>query len=229
MHDPIQHVLGRIERGELRMRSKISILVATAALAAASATVFVLAIYLVSFGIFSLRTSGALLLPSFGLRGVRMFFAAFPWAPAGGALVLMIILVRLARLLPFVYRRPIGYAALGALALSGAIGLALDQTALHGAINDRTTTGGLRVLDVFYAKPDGMQSAGTYVGIVTTASSDAFLLQTDAGEVVVQLTPETRYPQGRTIGNGDRVLVIGDRQDGIVTAYGIRVIAAESK
>ncbi|MDO8462839.1 MAG: hypothetical protein Q7S96_01000 [bacterium] len=226
--DPITRVLEQIERGELHMRSKARILLGTILLALVSAFVFILAIYLISFGIFSLRTSGVLLLPGFGTHGLVLFFRAFPWGLVIVSAVLILILARMARLLPFLYRRPIVVAVIAALALSGSFGLALDQTPLHPILSARTARGSAPLVRELYEHGGSTDVRGAYRGTVTFASADTLEIMTTAGAITVRTVPETRWPFGMSIHIGSQVFVVGEIENGIVRAYGVRPILARS-
>lgn len=222
--DPIAHIIAQIERGEITMRSKVRILAGTALVACAAAVVFVLSLYLISASVFTLRMSGVALFLSFGLRGVAAFLASFPWVLTGISLVLLVVLVRMVRLLPFAYRRSIVYSALAAIGVSATLGLVVEQTPLHAALNNRADTGVLRIVKPLYRQQRVQQVRHAYVGTVERVDAGVIELRTSAGIVRLGTDASTQYPKGPAVAPGQRVLILGDNRSGGLYARGIETI-----
>lgn len=223
-----ERVLEKIERGEVSMRSRAHFALQTALVAALLALAAVLAAFVGSFALFSVRQSGADLLLGFGGRGVATFFALFPWFSLALLLALLVAIELLVRRFRLGYRTPL-LVALAALALgAAALAYALAATPLHSALLDRADRGELPILGEFYEGVHaGHEGAGVYRGVVTTIAEERFGIAHEDGDRDTDDGSWTVVPPAgfdcASLHEGERVLVAGSLvATSTIQAYGVR-------
>src|SRR5450631_2060080 len=74
-----QAVFDKIRAGKVSMRPRAYFVARIILLAGLSVAVLALAMFVLSFALFSVHESGEQFLLGFGLRGVLTFFSLFPW------------------------------------------------------------------------------------------------------------------------------------------------------
>lgn len=197
----------KISSGEVEMRSRRYFLARGALVAVGAALAFLLALYLTSFALFSLRASGAWHLPGFGLRGMIPFLASFPWLLVLLAVAFIFILELFLKKHTAAYRKPLLYSALGAIALVVALGFLMHTRApfpMHAK----------------NARPHHLLHSGM---IASPPNAEGFQLKKESDELwQVMIGPKTRIPREVVLMEGQEVGVMGPAQDGVIEAHGIR-------
>jgi len=225
-------VLERIRSGQLHMKPRLFFVLKTVAIISIAVLILVISVWLASFISFGLRLSGNESLLGFGTRGSFIFFALFPWGLVVLDLVLIALLAWLLRRFKFGYRRPLLY-LLGALVVGGAaVGLLFDrETRFHDDRFEEAEAGELfGPLESLYesAHPRAPEEYGVYRGFVLDTDEDSFVLtHDDHDNDEDDGTWTVRPPRGfdvKTVHVGDRVYVVGEREDGEIEAYGIRIL-----
>lgn len=216
----IGSLLARIERGEVRAHSRTRFLAVTVLLTIAFAAALFGAVFLVSFAIFLLRISGAIVLPEFGVHGFRLLLSVMPWILVAIACMLAIAAAALARRVPAVYHRPVVLSTAAVFTLLTLLAVAVDHTPLHAALREQQRP--LPILGSLYRmhRVDRLHVVRT--GTVSEIGEAAFALTAPEGTVVVRTTEATRLPNDRLIAVGDRVIAIGEETPDGFLAYGIR-------
>ncbi len=232
-HNQVQNeVLERIRSGQVHMRPRLFFVLETATVVLVAACILATSVWLASFISFGLRLSGNESLLGFGTRGSLIFFSLFPWGLAVLDLALIMLLTLLLRRFRFGYRKPLLY-LLGAAVLGGTVtGLLFDRgTRFHDDRFEEAETGELSgPLEALYegARSRAPEEHGIYRGFVLTKAEDAFILTHDDHDDDGDDGTWTVRPAGSfdmdSIRIGDRVYVAGEREDGEIEAYGIRVL-----
>ena len=110
-----------------------------------------------------------------------------------------------------------------AFALLG--GFLVAQTTFHSRLLERAEHNKLPFAGSFYREYGAPRFRNVHIGEVTEVTEQGFMIKTRRDEVLrIVVTPETRFPLGLDIQQGDRVVVFGDRDDDAVQALGIQRI-----
>ncbi|MBI4143042.1 hypothetical protein HY480_04165 [Candidatus Uhrbacteria bacterium] len=218
-------VLARIQSGQTRMRPKWHFLLRTT-LAAVGAALLVLAIlYLVSFVFSMLRYTGAWFAPSFGVRGVGILLSTVPWILVLLAIVFIIVLEVLVQRYAFAYRKPLLYSVLGILAVVMLSGLAVARTRLHPAFAAFAEERRIPGAGPFYRRYHAARSRNVHVGVVIARTDDGFRMRNRKDEELTIIVERAmRRADAGAIDIGIPVVVFGERDDGVVRAFGVRRI-----
>lgn len=187
------------------------------------------ALFVVSVIVFVLRSSGAGFLPEFGMRGLGAFLAVFPWVLLLGAVVLAVLGSLVAWMLPTGHR----HSFLGTLALIAGVVIAgavlAPLTRFHERALQSVREGRAPVWGGIYRAAGVMRDAPfVYRGVVGSTTAGSFDLIIESGDVVrVSVSSSTRVRRGVTPNMGDQVIVGGDLVNGVVEAFGVRVISGD--
>lgn len=215
-------VLSEIRKGKAVMKPKWHFILKTVLMATGAFIVAFMLLYLSSFVLFALRQTGVLFVPLFGLRGLRTFFMSLPWLIILAAVIFVIILEVLVRRYSFAYRKPLLYSVgiivllvfLGSIFVSN---IGVHQEMMKYAKERKLPFGGALYRE-FGAKklPDVCRC------IITSVGDNKIIVKDDDGkEYVVEIAPETRFPFGTDFGEGERVIVFGERDGANIRAFGI--------
>lgn len=182
-------------------------------------------IYLASFIIFSMRETGAWFAPAFGMQGLLLFLLATPWLLVTAAIVFVGLLELFVAHYGFAYRRPVLYSVLGITFFVAAGGLIVADTPLHRQLFAEARADRLPVAGTLYRR-FGMERLGNvHRGVIVLVGEGAFDMETRRRETVrVLVPPAAMFPYGIDFGEGDAVVVIGDRASGTIYAIGVRKI-----
>ena len=216
-----EKVLTAIETRNVSMRSRSYFLIRTALWIAGTLLVFVLTLYLTSFAAFVFRGNGLHLLPQLGPQGWGTLLLSLPWLVLLSLFVVFVILQILSTHFSFVYKRPLVHTILGSIFILVIGSVAIAQTALHERAyrlseEGRLPFGGPLYSGAMHDRDD------MHIGTITTLTDSSFILAHRNGETYhVIITDTTRLPR-RTLENGDVVIVLGDDEDDVITAFGIR-------
>lgn len=194
-----------------------------AALALAGIAILILALlYLASFFLFVLRQTGLLFMPEFGWRGFGVFFVSLPWLIILAVIIFISLLEILVRKYSFAYSKPLVYSLIIIVAFVFIGGLVVSRTGLHQSIFCYAKRQKLP-FDSLYNGYGPQHFKEIHTGIISEITDSGFSLSSNRGETVrVVLSPETRLPAGAGFQAGDLMVVFGDRDDGLVKAFGAR-------
>ncbi len=210
------------------MRPKIYFLLNTALIAGGIFLLGGFIIFLISFIHFHLQASGVWYLPGFGFHGLGIYLKLLPWFLIFTSVVLIFILEVLAKHFAFVWRRPIFYSLLAIILIVLAGSFIIDKTPFHSGLFLQARQGKLSLMAPVYREFGMSKLEDVHRGIVEDLTENGFLLKKADDEVLnIILTPETKFPFGKEIKAGDSVVVLGEREDDTVRAFGLRKIDDE--
>lgn len=218
--DKIQKV---IETGAVKMRPKWHFAIRGALLVIGAILLALTLLFLVSLIFFVLRQSGAWYAPIFGLRGTYSLLLSLPWFLICAALVFIVILEILVQKYSFAYRKPLLYSAIAVIATAVVGGLVIAGTSFHGRLFEQARQDHLPVAGPLYRGYGGTLPENLIRGEIVKIEETQVHLETPEGEEVeINIGPQTRFPLGIDLAVGDNVLILGDRDGGTMTAFGIR-------
>lgn len=223
-------VLGTIKSGGARMLPRWRFALKTAL---ALVGVFLLTLALLSslsFGLFILRHTGLWFVPVFGFRGVRALLFSFPWLLVAVGIALIILLETILRRFAFAYRKPLIVSLAGILVFAGIASALISRSHLHERLFLRNRQGRPPFTGEFYRGYGLSSQRNVHIGRVATSTPEGFLMENPLGETLsIVITPKTRFPLGADFETRDHVVVLGDREDGTVQAFGVRRIDDETR
>ncbi len=222
-HNIRDAVLKKIQSGQAKMRPHWRFVArAILILLLLILTMFII-LYLTSLIHFMLRRGGAWFAPSFGWRGLRIFFLSFPWLIGAVSLFFLLALELILRRYAFAYRRPLIYslgAVLVLLLMGGAIlaRMRFQEKLFLRAEENRLPFGGH-----MYQEFGRRRFAHVHAGTISELRDNGFTLTNRSGEILtIILEPEARPARGMNISAGADVVVLGDREDHTIRAFGLR-------
>lgn len=218
-------ILEKIKNNKARMRPKWYFILSAALIAAGLILATLALLYLASFILFILRQTGIWFLPTFGLRGIGALLISFPWLLVLVGIVFVILLEALVRRYSFAWRKPLLYSLLGIIIFVTFASLIVSKTSLHEGLFKRARRGELPFAGSLYRGYGMPKTKDIHVGMIAEITSDGFKMETPRGEVLtIIVTSKTSFPLGTDFQKNDRVVVLGERNDGTVKATGIRRI-----
>lgn len=218
-------VLEKIKSGQIKMRPKLYFILKTILAAGGIIAVGVFVILLISFINFHLRTSGIGYLPGFGFRGFGVYLKLLPWFLIFISVVSILVLEILAKRFNFVYRRPIFYSLLAIILIALIGGFIIEKTPLHPKLLLQAREGKLPLAGPVYRDFGMSMFHDVQRGVVEEVSENSFRIRALDGRLLtVVLSSDTRFPFGTEVKEGDTVVVMGEREDDTVRAFGIRKI-----
>ncbi len=213
----------KIKTGKARMLPRWRFALKAALLAGGLLVLAALLLWVTSFLFFILHHTGAWFVPIFGLRGARAFLLSLPWLIVAGGAACAIALEILVRRYSFAWRRPLVYSLLGILVFVAVAAALLNRTRLHEGLFRQSREGRLPIAGRLYRGYGFERKKNVHIGIVASTTQEGFIMENRLGEALaVLINPETRFPLGTDFQSGDRVVVLGERDDGSIRAFGIR-------
>lgn len=219
-----KELLNKIKKGELKKHSKLYFVFKGFVYGLGLVLVIAFSVSLGSFIIFSLRASGALFLPRFGFLGLRIFLSSFPWLLVLIVFILVLLIGWLVKKSPVVYRKPLLYSILAILILVLFGSFVFERTRFHTALFKKAQDYKLPLIGSAYRGCCLKPIKNTYIGKVTGLAENGFHFKTRQGDFNVVFSKKTYFPFGRDIKIGDLLIVMGERQNSKILAFGIRRI-----
>ncbi len=220
-------VLTAIKAGQVTMRPKWHYVLKAALMLTGAAILSLALLYLASFIIFYLRQSGVWFAPSFGFRGVAVFLTSLPWLLILVSIAFLIILEVLVRRYSFAYHQPLLFSALGIVLLTTLGGIAVASTPLHNTFLKQVKEHRFPMAEPLYFEFGVKGASNVHPGSIQILTDDGFVLHNRRDEEFnVIVTPRTRFPIGYDLTEGDFVVVLGERENGTIQAFGVREIEA---
>ncbi len=216
------HLKHAIESGELSMVPRWRVF-ASSLLIIAGVVVSIFAILFVSsFTVFVLRQTGLWMLPAPRMVEALPLLSALPWLFFAVVIACAAILYVLVRRFSLSYSHPLVYSMGAILLLAVGGGIALGHTPLHPFLYDQARHDRLPFAGHMYRGYEVPHSSNVAVGIILERTGSGFLLSERDGTVTVIINEQTRLPREGLPSDGEVVSVIGERDDEIFQAYGIR-------
>ena len=228
-----QSVLDRIRSGEVSMRSKGYFMLRAALLIVVAGLTFLVAISLAAFISFDLRISGHESLLGFGSRGLSTFLALFPWPLAVVGIGLVLLLSKLLQEFRLGYRRSFALLLLAFALAAALIGLLVDRaTPFEDDLFERAEQGALPAfVGDAYSREHRIapHEKGVFRGRIASIGDISFSMTYDDfdGDEDEERTWTVILPPGfstSTLIIGARAYVAGDADEGVIRAYGIRIL-----
>lgn len=223
-----KNVMDAINSGRVRMRPRWKFVLSGTLAALGTLILIFTLLFIASFAIFTLRQSGALFVPVFGMQGLFAFFAALP-------LILIVLLILFVAILEILvqryrvgYRTPLLVSVLAILLIVVLGGYALERTRIHEELLQQARgPGGLPPPFSIMYRPGAQHVPDIYRGTIIAMIPGGFLLadENGAGTTTVLIDPSTRLPLGGGFDTGDEVVVFGQEASGTVHAFGVRQIS----
>ena len=199
-------------------------------MAAGFFVVGIIVIFLISFISFHLRVSGIWYLPAFGFRGFGVYLKLLPWFLIFISLVLILVLEILAKRFSFVWRRPIFYSLVAIILIAFIGGFIIEKTTLHPKLLLQAREGKLPLAGPVYRNFGMPHLQDVHRGVVEEVTENGFKIRTLEGQLLtVVLISDTQFPFGEEIEKGDSIVVMGEREDDTIRAFGIREIEDQFK
>ena len=221
-------ILNKIKAGEIHMKSKSHFIFKMILIISVAILVLMVSAFLVSYILFSLKTSGQFSLLGFGGRGITEFIIGFPWLILLVDCVLLIILDYLLKNFRIGYHYPIAYLFFGTFILILFFGFIIELTPVNGIILRIAEEQRLPIFGGFYG---GLRKSHSNVGIfrgtVVSIEGNTFMLKyndydIDGDDMIVKVLTPQGFNVGSSLNIGDMVFVAGNLVNGEIQAYGLQ-------
>jgi len=211
------------------MRSRAYFLFRAALVGIATLLVLAGALFALSFLFFSVHESGVGYLLEFGERGISAFVALFPWTSLLIFVACIVVLELLVRRFDFSYRFPLLRIFLWLLILGIVGSTIIGFTPLHASLLSAADKDELPLLGPWYEQVhDSHVEQGVYRGDITTVAATYFVIShndtdRDSDEGTWSIVPPPGFATS-TLTVGKKAYVAGQQRNGIVYAYGVRIV-----
>jgi len=218
-------ILKKIEKGETTMKPRSYFIIRTILLLASVVVVAFVLFFFMSFILFTLRQTGLLLVPIFGFQGIRILMASFPWILLLLILISIVFLELLIKKYTFAYRRPLLYSIIAIMLFTSIGGFIVAQTPFHDEFYKRAQSNRLPFAGPLYHSFGLERLDDIHRGTITAIIENGFQMENLHGEIVtIIISDETRFPLSTNFKEGDSILVLGNQDNGVIQAFGIRKI-----
>jgi hypothetical protein len=221
-----EKVFEKIKQGKVKKRSKLYFVLKNVILVILIFLMFLFSMFLGSFILFTLRATGALFLPIFGLLGLRTFIFSFPW-------FLVVILFGLAILLEtslsknssFVYKKPLLYSTIFIVLFVLLGSFAFRKASFHASFLKQAKNNKLPLVGSMYRGYGLKKIKNTCIGVVAEITENGCVIETKEGESLrITFCEKTKFFPKEQIRLGDLVLVFGETKNGNILSFGIKKI-----
>lgn len=213
-----------IERGELAMKPRWRLVLPTLLALCGVLTLLFLVLYVSSFSVFIMRQTGLWTLPPPRISEAGTLFFALPWMLIIVIVVCATVLYVLLRRFSLSYAHPLVYTLCGVLVLAVGGGIVLGHTRLHPFLYQQARENRLPFAAPLYLQYEVPASRNVVIGTLIEKTGSGFTLLERDDAVTVHLTPQTRIPREGIPSEGEIVVVLGDRDDDHIEAYGVRLL-----
>lgn len=216
-------VLDKIKSKNIKPHSKFYFTFKNALTVATIAIIFLVLLFITSFVFFALKTSELWFLPIFGIKGIGILLANFPWILVLIIVILTALLEILANRFNFVFFRPLLYSILIIVFVVITFGFFLNDTPLHSFIYEKAKKENLGVIKPFYDEFARPNPVDFHPGTVAEEIKDnMFTLElADRTIIQVKISEDTKMRKDFKIYKGGRLLIIGRITNGILGAEAI--------
>lgn len=229
-NESIKHlIIEKIKEGEANMRPRWHFILRTVLGIIGIIILILTSIYLVSFVIFAISSSGILTVSSFGFRGLKLFVLSLPWFIILAVLVFMVLLEFLVKKYAFSYKKPLLFSLIAVLILVVVGNFVVFRIGLHEKFFNYANRDGLPIMGGMYLSYVNHDLGSIHSGQVIGYSTSTIIIQDGAGRILsILVKPETYFPMGSTsVGLGDYVMIMedSDSKTDDIKAFGIRKIS----
>lgn len=207
-------ITDKIKRGEVTMRSQLSIWTEKSGLNGGLFILLALLCTIAGFIFYWVNSNNDLLLDGYGRYGLYSFLQSFPYLFLIGFITLFILLIVLFRRYDFSYKKPFSIIIL--IIIIGIIAVAWFS--IRQPMGQRFYQQEGRLL-----RMGTMNNRNAVSGVVTEIKTNTIMLQNEnSNNTVVTFNLDTHFPFGKPK-VGDSIRAVGAWNEGIFTAFGIRV------
>jgi hypothetical protein len=214
-----QKIMGAIQKGEVTMRPRWHFVLRSTLLVLGIVIMGLSLVFLSSFVLFLLRANGVIFAPLFGFRGLRSFIFALPWILIGLSFLFIVILEILARFYGAGRKTPLLYSAAGVIGVVTLCTALVGYAGFHERLSMRAFEGRLPVMGGMYREIPMAQHV--YRGRIISVFDQQFIIEHRRGTTTILIDEKTGFPHGTDLGEGDVVVIIGDRTGDSVQAEGV--------
>jgi len=225
-----EKIIGKIKSGEVKMKPKIYFIAVTALITLGILITIGFALFITSFIIFSLHSSGSWFLPRFGTKGIGAFFMEMPWFLVILASLFIILTYFFGRRFSFAYRNPLIYFAAIILVAVVAGSFIVAKTPLHKGLYLRAQNKYpmMPMVGQFYKDYGPKKPDQVHFGVVLDQNENGFKIKTPNNEEVqIIVTDDTHFVFDNDINVGDSIMVGGENVSSTIEAFGIRKISSD--
>ncbi len=220
-----EKILVTIQQGQAKMMPRWYFILKTFLFCLGFVFVVFCTLYLLSFLFFALDKSQLWFVPQFGPHGVFIFFRSLPWFLIFIILLFLFFLPILARHYSFSYQRPLVYSVF-AIFIFIVLGSSIVQRlGLHEGVSEYFRLHKVPFAGPIYEHFEFAEEQSVYPGIIIEIRDPNFSIKSRRQEVLkVEVNDETHFPLGNKFVVGDEVLILGERDEDTIEAYGVRPI-----
>ncbi len=225
-----QKILSQIQEGKLKMRPKAFFVCQVIVLSIVVFFTFIISIFLISYILFTIKSSGNMYLLGYGKRGLYEFLMVFPWLIFILDMVLLLFLDWLLKKFEFGYHSPVIYLFVGTLLVITGGGTLLNFTSINEVFMREANHKNLAVVGPLY-KDIGRSHVenGIFYGEVVSIATSSFVMRDKSDEnddgVLFTVFFPSNVSTSSFISLGDKVLVAGDLTKDEIMAYGLSKLA----
>lgn len=212
MNNISKEIIGKIKKEKIKIKPKSYFILRGLFFILGTVFIFFLSFFIVSFIIFILRSNGSLLLPRFGLRGFGILLVSFPWLLAITALLFIVVLEIFAKHYKFIYQKPLLYSVIGITIIVLLGGFLFTRIPIHNKVLEN------KMIYSLYGNRDLEKSQ---VGQVIEITEIGFVMKSKNGKIF------TVKAEVENIEKEDWVIVIGNKENGVIDAKGVKKIETE--
>ena len=209
MNDQNNKIIEKIKRDDIKMKPKMYFILKGLLVVLGFIIVFLLSFFIMSLIIFKLQNDGSLLLPGFGLVGMKILFTSFPWVLLILVLLFIAVLETFAGSFKLVYRKPLIYSVIliALLVLLG--GMIFAKTPFHNKMGH-----------MVYGRED---LKDVYIGKITNVDKESFTIKTKYDQEIIV---SSRLANIRV---GQWIMIIGQMEDNTLKIKEIRLIKGNTR
>lgn len=223
MNNIQEKLLQKIKDGEVKMVPRWHFMLKGLLWGAATVTVALVAVYLLSFVLFALHESGLIFAPFLGPDGVMLFIVSTPWLILGVVALFLFALYVLVSKYSFSYKKPLVYSMVGVVLLVIAVSAVIKETNFHGRAGEFMDRHSVPGFAPMYRDLDKRPPKDITKGTISALTETSFTLTTEAGEeYVVGMNEKTKLPRDEALEEGDAVMVFGPLSENTIKAFGVR-------
>lgn len=222
-----EDILEQIKSGEIKMLPRSYFIAKGALQLIALLLAALLAVFFLSFLVFRLKLSGALLMQGFGPGGIKDLLLSLPLFIVVLVLLFLAIFIWFAERYPIAYQRPLLYSLLAIVVIVSAGAVVVYRTPLHPYFfRAFSPPGAPRVMRMLYMHPQGLEIHNGFVGEITKADDDIVeLLGPEGMAYKVIIDSQTLLPFGREgWETGDWLIIRGEINGNEIRAWAAKEI-----
>ncbi len=221
-----EKVISKIEKGELKMRSKTYFIAKTILAIGLLFLTFLIVLYFGSLIIFVLRINDILLFHGMGFHPIRSILLSFPWYLVLLIFILIVLIEIIGKRFCLIYRKPLIFSLLAILILVIASSFLIEKSSLHYSFFRLAEQERLPFFGRMYRDLGNLDIDDAHFGIILEKENNLWLIELDNGEIVsLKITEKTRGKRTFSeIEEGEKVIVIGEMRQRVIDVISFKKI-----